>query len=265
MEFQDQMGHTITLREYPQRIISLVPSLTELLFDLGLEEKIVGVTRYCILPEEKVALKIKVGGPKEFQFQVIDDLKPDLIIGNKEENYREGIRRLQDKYPVWMSDIVTIDNALKMIGSMGRLVNRDQHADQLVDEIQTGFRELTFTPQLKVAYLIWKNPCMAAGGNTFIHEMLHLCGFINLFEKKSRYPRITPEELEGAAVILLSSEPYPFTPEDVKSFRKRYPKKVICHVDGPMFSWYGSRMKYAPAYFRRLREALEKDHTVILT
>jgi len=265
MKSRDQMGYSITLRNYPQRIISLVPSLTELLFDLGLEEEIVGVTRYCILPEEKAALKIKVGGPKEFRFQVIDGLKPDLIIGNKEENYPEGIRRLQEKYPVWMSDIVTIDDALRMIGSVGKLVNRSRHAEQLVDEIQTGFRDLSFTPQWKVAYLIWKNPWMAAGGNTFIHEMLHLCGFINLFEKKSRYPHVTLDELKEAEVILFSSEPYPFTPEDVKSFRKRYPIQALCLVDGAMFSWYGSRLKFVAAYYKRLREALEKDHTVILT
>ena len=164
MEFRDQMGYKITLRKYPQRIISLVPSITELLFHLGLDGEIVGVTDYCILPEQKVALKIKIGGPKAFRFQVIDDLKPDLIIGSKEENYKEGIHCLQDKYPVWVSDVVTFEDALCMIGSVGKLLNREQHAEQLVDEIQTGFGDLNFTPQWKVAYLIWKNPWMAAGG-----------------------------------------------------------------------------------------------------
>ncbi len=260
MEVRDQMGYPISLRHYPQRIISLVPSLTELLIDLGSGEEIVGVTDYCILPEQKGTSKIKIGGPKNFNFQIIDDLKPDLIIGNKEENYKEGIRRLQEKYPVWMSDIVTVEDALAMIESVGRLVNRFQQAEKLGKEIRSGFTDLDFTPSWKVAYLIWKDPYMAAGGNTFIHEMLHLGGFINLFENKSRYPQIIPEELEKGEVILLSSEPYPFSSEDVESFRKRYPKQVILRVDGTMFSWYGSRMKLAPAYFYRLREAVENDH-----
>ncbi len=256
MEFRDQMGYSIALGNYPQRIISLVPSLTELLFHLGLDEEIVGVTGYCTLPERGVASKIKIGGPKKFDFQRIDELKPDLVIGNKEENYEEGIRRLQEKYTVWMSDIITIGDALKMIECVGNLVNRIEQADQLVSEIRTGFEDLSFTPLWKVAYLIWKDPYMAAGGNTFIHEMLQLCGFVNLFEKKSRYPCVAPEELERAEVILLSSEPYPFTSEDVESFRKRYPKQGICHVDGTMFSWYGNRMKYAPDYFRQLRDLI---------
>jgi ABC-type Fe3+-hydroxamate transport system substrate-binding protein len=264
MEVRDQMGYSIRLRNYPQRIISLVPSLTELLFDLGLDKEIVGVTDYCTLPDKQVVTKTKIGGPKKFNFHIIDDLEPDLIIGNKEENYEKGIVRLQEKYPVWMSDIHTIEDALQMIVSIGRLVNRDQHAERLIDEIQTGFSNLNFTPQWKVAYLVWKKPWMVAGGNTFIHAMLTLSGFINLFEKKNRYPSVALEELEEAEVILLSSEPYSFTSEDAGWFRKRYPKQIICLVNGAMFSWYGSRMKYVPAYFNRLMKALEKDHTVII-
>lgn len=258
------MGFNINSGEYPQRIISLVPSLTELLFDLGLDKEIVGVTDYCISPEKQVVTKTRIGGPKEFNFQLIDDLEPDLIIGNKEENYREGIRKLQEKYTVWMSDVITIDDALNMIRSLGRLVNRCHNAERLIGEIQTGFSSLNFPSKREVAYLIWKNPYMAAGGNTFIQEMLQRCGFANRFERKSRYPRIASEDLERAEIILLSSEPYPFTAEDVELFGKQYPKQAICLVDGTMFSWYGSRMKQAPAYFHRLRKALEKNHTVIV-
>jgi len=259
MDFIDQMGNTIRLSAYPHRIISLVPSQTELLFDLGLDEQIVGLTSYCILPQEKVAHLIKVGSPKEFRFQVIDELRPDLIIGSKEENYPEGIHRLQEKYPVWMSDIVTVEDALEMIGIVGQLVNRREIAEKLIDEIKTALERLRGYPPLKAAYLIWKNPYMAAGGQTFINEMLTSCGFINIFEEKRRYPHISLDELEQADVILLSSEPYPFTPDDVEVFRKRYAAHCIRSVDGKMFSWYGSRLKYAPAYFNSLREALRAD------
>ncbi len=262
MEFLDQMGNTIRLPEYPRRIISLFPSLTELLFDLGLDDEIIGVTSYCVLPQKKLANRFKVGGIKKFLFQVIDELQPDLIIGNKEENYPEGIHQLQEKYPVWMSDITTIEDMLQMIRSVGKLVNRSEKAEQLIDEIEMGLKDLNFYPLLKVAYLIWKNPYLAVGGNTFINELLHLCGFINIFEKKSRYPRINAVELDEAEVILLSSEPYPFTSEDVETFRNRYSTQYVYRVDGAMFSWYGSRIKYTPAYCKSLRETLRKEHGV---
>src|SRR5579863_4514221 len=111
----DQLGTRLDIKIPPERIISLVPSQTELLFDLGLEEQIVGVTRFCVHPAEKVAMKVKVGGTKRFDFEKIASLNPDLIIGNKEENYLEGIEALRKEYPVWMSDIFTLKDALDMI------------------------------------------------------------------------------------------------------------------------------------------------------
>lgn len=258
MEFMDQLGNTIRLPEYPKSIISLVPSLTESLFDLGLDDEIVGVTRYCILPKDKVANRTKIGGTKEFDFQVIDELKPDLIIGNKEENYREGILRLQEKYPVWISDIVTIEDALQMLRSMGKLVNRCENAEQLIDEINISLDRLEFDPSLKAAYLIWKNPYMVAAGDTFINEMLQRCGFINIFRSKKGYPQISLDELDEADVIMLSSEPYPFVAKDIEIIRKRCSTQHVCLVDGAIFSWYGSRLKYAAGYFRGLHESLQK-------
>ena len=257
MEFRDQMGNTIRLPDYPGRIISLVPSLTELLFDLGLDDEIVGVTRYCVLPKDKVGDRARVGGTKDFDFPVIDGLHPELIIGNKEENDREGIRRLQARYPVWISDVVTIEDALEMIGSVGELVDRCAVAERLIEEIGTSLDRLERYPPLKAAYLIWKNPYMVAAGNTFINEMLRRCGFVNIFESQNGYPETTLEELDEADVVLLSSEPYPFVAEDMESFRKGLPIRRAYLVDGAMFSWYGSRMKYAASYFRGLRESLE--------
>ena len=254
MEFTDQLGNTIRLSKYPENIISLVPSLTELLFDLGLDDEIKGVTGYCVLPENKVAGRAKVGGTKQFNFQIIDELKPDLIIGNKEENYPEGIRRLQEKYPVWMSDVITIEDALQMIRSVGQLVNRNGNAEQLIDEINISLDQLEFYPPLKVAYLIWKDPYMVAAGGTFIDEMLQKCGFLNIFENKKGYPKIVLDELGEAEVILLSSEPYPFIAEDIENIRKRCSAKRVCLVDGAMFSWYGSHMKKAADYFKDFHE-----------
>ena len=257
MEFQDQMGNTIRLSAYPQRIISLVPSLTELLFDLGLDDEVVGVTTYCILPEDKIRNLTRIGGPKEFEFTATDKLKPDLIIGNKEENYREGILRLQEKYLVWMSDIITIDDALMMIRRVGTLINRSQNAERLAGELSASLGNKEFYPLYKVAYVIWKDPYMVAAGNTFINEMLRKCGFINIFENKSRYPQITINELDQADVVLLSSEPYPFADSDVNDLKNQNPSISVILVDGKIFSWYGSRLRYAAGYFTGLRKSIQ--------
>jgi len=251
------MNNTIRLDKYPSRIISLVPSQTELLFDLGLDAGIVGVTRYCIYPHDKTDKRVKIGGTKKFQFEVIDKLQPDLIIGNKEENYPEGIRKLQEKYPVWMSDIATLEDALLMIWGIGELVNKAENARQIISEIRINIDNLENYPLLKVVYFIWKDPYMVAGGNTFITNMLHKCGLINIFNKTISYPKINLDHIADAELILLSSEPYPFNQNDLEFFRKKFPDLPCLLVDGTMFSWYGSRLKYVAAYYRTLREEIK--------
>ena len=161
MKFRDQMGNTIVLPEYPKRIISLVPSLTELLFDLGLDEEIIGITDYCVLPKDKVKNRVKIGGPKQFDFPIIDTLKPDLLIGNMEENYQAGILHLQEKYPVWMSDITTLTDMLEAISGIGAVTGRMDEADRINREISGRMDRLPQFKPLKAAYLIWKDPLMA--------------------------------------------------------------------------------------------------------
>ena len=251
------MNNTIRLDKYPSRIISLVPSQTELLFDLGLDAWIVGVTRYCIYPHDKTDKRVKIGGTKKFQFEVIDKLQPDLIIGNKEENYPEGILKLQEKYPVWMSDIATLEDALLMIWSIGELVNKAENARQIISEIRINIDNLNNYPLLKVVYFIWKDPYMVAGGNTFITNMLHKCGLINIFNKAVSYPKINLDQIADAELILLSSEPYPFNQNDLEFFRRKFPDLPCLLVDGTMFSWYGSRLKYVADYYRNLRKEIK--------
>ncbi len=252
MEFLDQMGNHVHLDHIPRRIISLVPSFTELLFDLGLDLEVIGITRHCILPVEKVSGRAIIGDVKDFNFQVIDDLHPDLIIGNKEENYKEGIIKLQEKYPVWMSNIYTLNDALEMIRYVGGLVGRPGEAGALADEISASLNSLELSPKIKAAYLIWNDPCMAAGGRTFISDMLSRCGFENIFADRDRYPVIPVEDLAAAEVILLSSEPWSFTASEKRAFRQKFPDTKVLDVDGLMFSWYGSRLRYSAAYFTDL-------------
>ncbi|MFD2035224.1 ABC transporter substrate-binding protein [Belliella marina] len=247
--YTDQLNRKIYIPEKPQRIISLVPSQTELLVDLGLGEKIVGVTKFCVHPEGFKKKKQIIGGTKNFHFDKIDQLKPDLIIGNKEENYQEGIVRLAEEYPVWVSDIFDLSDAMEMMLGVGKITGSSEAAQQLVDKIR---KDMDYVPKKKgtAVYLIWKDPIMVAGKNTFIDDMLARAGFGNLVGK-SRYPEISMEELKemDPDYILLSSEPYPFKQKHLDEFAATLPNSTIQLVDGEIFSWYGSRLLMARHYF----------------
>lgn len=252
----DQLGDKITFPFPPRRIVSLVPSQTELLFDLGLDEEIVGITKFCVHPQNKVKTKTKVGGTKKFQFEVMDRLAPDLVIGSKEENYQEGIEQLRRKYPVWMSDVVTFESALELIRSLGIITGRALESNSLIDKIEMAFNQLTSRQLGRALYLIWKNPWMGAGRDTFINTMMQKAGFLNVLENHDRYPILNIPEIKrlNPSVVLLSSEPYPFQDRHINEVMKILPDAKVCLVDGEIFSWYGSRMKLAPAYFQHLQQ-----------
>ena len=259
--FTDQMGHTITLQAPPQRIISLVPSQTELLADLGLEDRVVGITKFCVHPDSWFRSKQRIGGTKTYHFDRIAALQPDLIIGNKEENDEAQIRELQKLYPVWMSDIQNLDDAVSMIRSVGIITERIQEANFIENAILGKFgmlgAEMATRSVVSVGYLIWRNPYMAAGHGTFIDAMLQKLRMKNVLQV-SRYPETTLAELAQCApdVILLSSEPYPFSGKHVEELQSAMPETRIVLVDGEMFSWYGSRLVQAPDYFRKVLNEL---------
>jgi ABC-type Fe3+-hydroxamate transport system substrate-binding protein len=257
------MGREVQVPEAPQRIISLVPSQTELLFELGLAHRVVGITKFCIHPKEACKNTTKIGGTKNFRFEHIAALQPDLIIGNKEENYREGIEQLATQYPVWMSDIYTLADSLEMMQTIGQLTQTEAAAQALVQEISLGFRGLASASvsakPLRVLYLIWRKPWMAAGCDTFIHQMLEACGWQNaLTDPKSRYPELSDADLKQLSpqVVLLSSEPYPFAEKHLADLQALLPEAKLLLVDGELFSWYGSRLRHAPAYFSTLQTTL---------
>ncbi len=256
--FYDQMNNAVNLPETPSRIISIVPSQTELLFDLGLEGQIVGITKFCIHPAGGVKQVTKIGGTKQLNLQAIHKLKPDLIIANKEENEQSQVLELMKHYPVWISDIHDLHSALSMINKVGEITGRQTEASAISNEIFKRFGYIKPTgKQTRVAYLIWRKPYMAAGQGTFINSMLNLCGFKNVLAA-SRYPELSVTELIAAnpEVILLSSEPYPFAQKHIDEFRKMLPNTQILLVDGELFSWYGSRLLHSPAYFNKLIDKL---------
>lgn len=254
-QFEDHLNTSIEINFPPKRIISLVPSQTELLYDLGLENEIVGITRFCIHPKDKFKEKVKIGGTKNFNFDKIRALKPDLIIANKEENYKEGIEQLAKEFPVWVSEIYSFEDNLKMITDIGKLCDKEEQAKNISTKIKTDFIQII--PQkieIKVAYLIWNNPMMSINKNTFINEILSKVSFTNVFKNhKNRYPEISEEELlnEKPNFIFLSSEPYPFKEKHLNYFKTKFPLSRTILIDGEMFSWYGSRLLKFYDYYKK--------------
>jgi ABC-type Fe3+-hydroxamate transport system substrate-binding protein len=254
--YHDQLNRRIDLPVIPKRIISVVPSQTELLFYLGLDEEVIGITKFCIHPAAKFKSKIKIGGTKQLNIEQIRDLKPDLIIANKEENEQSQIEALMHICPVWISDISNLEEAYDMINRVGVLVGKEPAAAGLAGDLKSRFSQLNIPPlNLRVAYFIWRKPYMAAGRETFINDLLQKCGLINVFQEE-RYPEISEAKIKVAQpdVVLLSSEPYPFTQRHIDEFKHLLPKSKILLVDGELFSWYGSRLLHAPAYFKQLIE-----------
>ena len=251
--FKDQLNRTIELAGTPQRIISLVPSHTELLFDLGLNETVVGITKFCVHPEAWYQTKTRIGGTKNVDIRKIISLKPDLIIANKEESVKADIDALEKIAPVWISDINNLDNALDMILAIGEITNTIEMARNIVNAINIEFKAIdTFQIQRTCVYLIWQNPYMTVGADTFINDMFRYCKLKNVFDNKTRYPEITIADMQAANpdVVLLSSEPYPFKQKHIDELQKHLPNVKVMLVDGEMFSWYGSRLIKAAKYFK---------------
>jgi ABC-type Fe3+-hydroxamate transport system substrate-binding protein len=277
----DQTGATVKIPAYPpKRIVSLVPSQTELLHYLGLEEEVVGITKFCVHPQSWFRNKTRVGGTKSVHIDIVKSLCPDLIIGNKEENIKTEVEALSTIAPVWVSDIGNLNDALEMIKQVGVIVDKQEKADRLAVQIEAGFIKLASTANIhpssshfqilkssnlqinpNVAYLIWREPYMTVGGDTFIGDMLRRCGFANIFEQEKRYPVITLEQIAalGCRYLFLSSEPFPFKEEHANEIRNQLPGIKVVFVDGEMFSWYGNRLLLAVQYFRELKESLNHD------
>ena len=260
------MGHKISLDKTPLRIISVVPSQTELLYDLGLMDEIIGITKFCVHPKELFRTKTRIGGTKKLDIEKIKSLQPDLIIGNKEENEQLQVRELMKYFPVWISDIKNLRDASQMILQAGEIVGKKVKARQICSEIKEKFENFTseigalkFEP-LRTAYFVWRKPYICAGGGTFIDSMMKICRFRNVFPKE-RYPEIAAEEIreKNPELILLSSEPYPFKEKHIKELITICPAAKILLVDGELFSWYGSRLLNVPDYFWELIKQIHSN------
>ncbi len=240
------------------KVISLVPSITETLFDLGLtSDEIIGRTKFCIHPQEFVNDVEIIGGTKNLNIEKIRALKPDLIIANKEENVKEQVEELMKDFKVLVTNVETLADNYDLIKQLGHLFGKDENA--LIFNLKTdeAFDIPKSEQSLKVAYLIWKDPYMTVGGDTFISRILEELGFENLFKDQKRYPEVQLEDLKEADLILLSSEPFPFKEKHIVEIQNICVDQKMMIVDGEAFSWYGSHLAKCGKYYRNLVERIE--------
>jgi ABC-type Fe3+-hydroxamate transport system substrate-binding protein len=242
----------------PKRIVSLVPSITELLHYIDLEEKTVGITKFCVHPQAWFKSKTRIGGTKNINIEKIISLQPDLILCNKEENVQAQIETLALTLPIYMCDIKNYEDALQTIKEIGILTCKESVSNNLINNINDAFEQIktstSFTKKIKTAYLIWKEPYMTVGGDTFISAMMEKAGLQNIYNADNRYPTkiISDMQDDNPQLILLSSEPYPFKEKHIVEMQQYFPNATILLADGEMFSWYGSRMLYAAKYFKNM-------------
>lgn len=235
------------------RIVSLVPSITETLFDVGLTpDEIVGRTKFCIHPKDYVDKIEIIGGTKNLNIDKIKSLKPDFIIANKEENIKEQVEELMKDFKVLVTNVETLEDNYYLLKQLGHLFGKEEKAQFFNLKTYEAFDIPEPEKKLKVAYLIWKNPYMTIGGDTFISRILEELGFENLFKNQKRYPEIQLEDLKSADLIFLSSEPFPFKEKHIEEIQEVCKNQKIKIVDGEAFSWYGSHLAKCGEYYREL-------------
>jgi ABC-type Fe3+-hydroxamate transport system substrate-binding protein len=243
----------------PERIVSLVPSLTEALFALGLGGRVVGVTDWCVHPSDGVAKLPKLGGTKNPDLEALRALRPDLVIANREENRRRDVERLEAAgIRVWVTYPRTVREGARLLRELAELGAEPEAVARVVEPVERAVEEAEAragSPRARVFCAIWRDPWMAVGGDTYADDLLRACGGENVFASRSerRYPRVTLAEVEAARpeVILLPDEPYAFGPADAAELRRlRVPaarEGRIHLVDGTLVSWYGPRIARALA------------------
>jgi len=263
MIIKDQLQRELYLKKTPKRIVSLVPSQTELLVDLGLENTIVGTTKFCVHPSHLRKSKTIVGGTKQVNIDVIASLNPDIILCNKEENSLEILNQMEQIAPVHMSDIFTLEDSFDLINAYGSIFDCRDKASEITDKIKLNLKDfqefISGKPKISVAYFIWRTPWMVAAQNTFIHHLLMINKFENVYNNFQRYPEIDIKLMASEIkpdVIFLSSEPYPFKEKHKKEIELLNNNSKVILIDGEYFSWYGSRLINAFDYFKKLRLTL---------
>lgn len=260
IKIKDQIGRTVQLPASAKRIVCLVPSITELLFDLGVGLFVVGRTKFCVHPQPDVSSTPRIGGTKTVKVAAVRDQRPDLIIASKEENVEEQVLAAcnqeegqSGKTPVYVSNVTDLRSAVDMILDIGQIVGRSAASQDLADQIMDQAARIHPRKTESALYLIWKKPYMSVGGDTYISAMMPYAGYENVLSDRQRYPTVEPEEIKALQPkhILLSSEPFPFSGKHIKELQQLCPDADVRLVDGEHYSWYGSRMLTALQAFTK--------------
>jgi iron complex transport system substrate-binding protein len=255
VQVTDDLGFKVDVESSPTRIVSLVPSWTETLFALGLGERVVGATKFCVAPAERVESLRKVGGTKNPDLRTIAALAPDLIIANAEENRREDVERMRtQRFPVLVTYPRTVPAAVESLLKIGRLAGCEAEADAMAREITRTVSEVEADVgvwaklRLRAFCPIWKKPWMAFNADTYAHDVLRMMGFNNVYAAAGeRYPATTLDEAIELRpdVVLLPDEPYEFSDKDVDELRTVLPPGLarrVLTVSGRDLHWYGVHM-----------------------
>lgn len=240
----DHVGRTIEIAISPKRIISLCPAITTTLFSIGLDKEIIGRTRYCLFPENKVEQLEVVGGTKDINLEKIRTLNPDLIIAEKEENTEEIVLQLEKEFPVYVFEVQSIEDNDRMIQDLGQLTNKETASARLREQILQALGSLPNLQGKKVAYMIWQNPFMVVGDDTYINALLGAMNLVNPFTAvEGRYPVVTLEDLQQMDLdyLLLATEPFRFKERHVEKMASLLTTVQVSLIDGEMF-WYGVNM-----------------------
>jgi ABC-type Fe3+-hydroxamate transport system substrate-binding protein len=254
----DASGVAVELPRPPRRIVSLIPSTTEILCALGLGDALVGVTVYCVEPRDVVRGKTRIGGEKDPDLARIRALEPDLVVANVEENRREDIDQLRAwSIPVWVTYPRTVVAGIRLIGELGEVTGAGTRAREMLRDLEPLYarveRATADRSPVAVFYPIWRGPYMTINGDTYIHDMLRVCGGRNIFaDRPERYPTVTLDDVAARRpeVILLPDEPFRFRRAHLADFAAYAEVPAVrdgrIHlVDGKPFSWHGPRIAEA--------------------
>jgi ABC-type Fe3+-hydroxamate transport system substrate-binding protein len=258
--FTDASGVAVSVPAPPHRIVSLIPSITEILFALGRGDAVVGCTVYCTQPPEGVATKTRVGGEKNPRLELIRALGADLVIANVEENVREHVETLRAwGIPVYVTYPRTVAEGIRLVRELGHVTGAGERGGKLAAALEGQLAQvrsrLAGAPRARVFCPIWRKPYMTVNRDTYVHDMLAVCGGDNVFgDHARRYPEVTLTEVAAARpeVILLPDEPYRFRRAHAADFATLTDMPAVragrIHlVDGKLLSWYGPRIEQALA------------------
>jgi ABC-type Fe3+-hydroxamate transport system substrate-binding protein len=255
MALTDASGFTLDPAEPPRRIVSLIPSITETLCALGLANALVGITVYCVAPREVVRGKTRIGGEKNPDLDAIRALQPDLVVANIEENVREHVETLRGwGIPVWVTYPRTVAEGLAMIRELGQVTGTGPRAEAILADLEPLYARVRAASARRrpvpVFYPIWREPWMTISADTYIHDLLSVCGAVNVFaDRPTRYPTVTLAEVAARRpeVIVLPDEPFRFRRSHLEDFAPyadvpAVRARRIHLVDGKPFSWHGPRV-----------------------